>query len=532
MRLVLCLCVALGLPAQRLPEARAETEPGKGPREMRGQQERDRRARVVEEMRKQYFLKHSTKPAVRESPPNSVIPHRLTVDGKPVFVFGVNYPFFNCLRGVDIGPFGAWEKLPSTNLGLPPLKAGESAFNAEQMEEQFADMESAGVKVIRWGWGFDGRGFYDFDQNMVCRGIHPLTLKNLSQVLDLARKHNLRIWAVLLDFRFVRFGPQGGHKDRYSAVMRSPEKRRALVEAFGKLAEFCKGRKELFCFEIMNEASNVIEGRDAVTGYSLLHRDEFDSEETRILAKNRIELALMQQFMNEAYDAIKKADPDRRVLCSSLNHVGYLPGFVGRVKSDFYAAHYNANGWTDYGRTHTVEDIQRDLLDRWSLKLDKPLVMGEAPSELNRNMDYFLEAAYKGGWAGFLPWSWCEMIGVFEAPYPKAPRIPKPAPKEIELFRQWSQQHAQEIDFGPSGEQPREQIRRAAPLGDDRAKGSLKDDIKQAKSVMWIGAHPDDELYMGGTLGYSGIRGTHSCGRPRIPAPCDATGRPLHDDLP
>jgi len=32
---------------------------------------------------------------------------------------------------------------------------------------------------------------------------------------------------------------------------------------------------------------------------------------------------------------------------------------------------------------------------------------------------------------------------------------------------------------------------------------SLLNDLKNAKTIMWIAAHPDDELYMGGTLGYA-----------------------------
>lgn len=33
--------------------------------------------------------------------------------------------------------------------------------------------------------------------------------------------------------------------------------------------------------------------------------------------------------------------------------------------------------------------------------------------------------------------------------------------------------------------------------------GTLLQSLEQAKNIMWIGPHPDDELYLGGTLGYA-----------------------------
>jgi len=426
------------------------------------QKEKERKRKIeefIEKKRAEYFSKHKTKPVIKEMLATSAIPGRISVDGKSMFLFGVNYPFFNGLRGLDIGPLGRGRDISPQYVMLPPLKSGESGFDPAGIDAQFSDLASAGVKVVRWAWGFDGRGFFDFDKNMFCQGLFPLTRQNLSKALEIANKHNIRIWAVLLDFRFVSsafFKPEsrrvplyadGTFEEPHADVIRNAAKRKALIQnGFHELAAFLKGKKEIFCLEIMNEASNVTQGKDPVTGYELVHKAYLDTEEARVFEKYRIDLALMQQFMNEAYDAIKKADPERLVLSSSLNNVTYLPGFVGRAKSDFYSAHYNADGWTDYGKVHTVDQIQQGL-GKWGLKLDKPLVMGEAPSALNRNMDYFLEAAYKGGWAGFLPWSWCEMIGVFERYYAEAPRVPEPAPPEIEFFRNWASKNAAEIDF-------------------------------------------------------------------------------------
>jgi len=37
---------------------------------------------------------------------------------------------------------------------------------------------------------------------------------------------------------------------------------------------------------------------------------------------------------------------------------------------------------------------------------------------------------------------------------------------------------------------------------DQYSAGSLEEDLKRAKTIMWIGAHPDDELFTAGTFGY------------------------------
>ncbi len=39
--------------------------------------------------------------------------------------------------------------------------------------------------------------------------------------------------------------------------------------------------------------------------------------------------------------------------------------------------------------------------------------------------------------------------------------------------------------------------------GQVEVKNCLLENLNNAKEIMWIGAHPNDELYLGGTLGYA-----------------------------
>jgi hypothetical protein len=242
-----------------------------------------------------------------------------------------------------------------------------------------------------------------FDQHENCTGIDSAALQNVDQVLALAEANQVYLVPVLFDFTFVsgdrwlRFEDGSlalGHAD----VIRQPGKRKSLIENFVKpLVKRCANSRAVLYWEIMNEAGNVVQGTDPVTGFKM-------GEKARWQDGAKVSVVEMQTFLNEIYDAIKSVDQSHLVMPSGVGRPWQLPLVVGRVKADLFGAHYNDDG-SDWYRIQPVANISNHLRRKHGLVLNKPLVMTEGPSQLQNHLNEYLQSAFDGGWAGYLAWS-------------------------------------------------------------------------------------------------------------------------------
>jgi hypothetical protein len=124
----------------------------------------------------------------------------------------------------------------------------------------------------------------------------------------------------------------------------------------------------------------------------------------------------MQAFLNAVYDAIKAVDAKHPVMASGLARPWELPLLVGSVQSDLFGAHYNDDG-SMAEEIQTVDEIAAELMHNYGLRLDRPLVMTEGPDSIGvagatrtKHLDAYLTAAFRGGWAGYLPWTYQGLI--------------------------------------------------------------------------------------------------------------------------
>jgi Cellulase (glycosyl hydrolase family 5) len=391
-------------------------------------------------------------------------------NGKSYFLLGVNYPWYNGYRSLDLGPYLGTKTIGSVasvssrketwNMPARPphdvpdapssVRPGTTGFNAEGIEKQFEDMHRIGIHVLRWFFGGDGRSLMIFDGANRCTGVDSEALQNVDRVLALAKDNDVYLVPVLFDFRFVggdswlRYednSPVTGRAD----VIRDSDKRQALIENFIKpLVKSCANSSAILYWEIMNEAGNVVQGTDPVTGFNA-------SRNQGPRNRPKVSVVEMQTFLNEAYEAIKSVDQTHPVMPSGLARPWQLPMVVGRVKADLYGAHYKDDG-SDFDRIQPVAAIRDELFRTYKLTLDKPLVMTEGPAQLQRHLTEYLNGAFDGGWAGYLPWSYYRLIGFNDLKrYPQIvtsnPNKPQAA-ANIDLYHAFNRSHAAAVKLG------------------------------------------------------------------------------------
>jgi hypothetical protein len=386
--------------------------------------------------------------------------------GKEYFLLGVNYPFYNGLRGLDIGSLSPRKEIvffshpahggrKNNPLAFPTVPPGGTGFNAPAIDKQLEDMPQIGIRVVRWMWAWDGRNFFDLDPQENCLGVGADVFTHLDQILQIAAKHRIYLMPVLLDFRFVtgdapRFPERrlryrdGTTESPHADVIRNPRKRRLLIENCIKpLVQRYKDSDQIIIWEIMNEAGNVAYGRDDQTGYTIKSGEKFSREQS-------LHIRVLQEFLNDVYDAIKSVDNKHYVLSSGLARPMQLPMVVDRVKSDLYGAHYNDDGTSDYGKVESVDKIRAQLLSKFKLNLNKPLLMTESTAHLKTHLDYYVNASYEGGWAGILPWTYYQLIGYHEFNHYKEAVTSKDnkGADNVQFFQNWQKQHQSETDIG------------------------------------------------------------------------------------
>jgi hypothetical protein len=376
--------------------------------------------------------------------------------GRKVFLFGCNYPWYNGWRGIDLGRYYGTKIIESLSwingrdLQQPPkpIPPGTTGFDAAGIDAQMADMESHGLHAVRWFFGNDGRAFFVLDQNDNCQGVEPISLQHVDTVMQLAALHHIYLIPSIFDFRFVCGDDKLKYEDGtfgkpHAIAITDAQKRKRLLELYVKplVRRYANSDRILF-WEIMNEAGNVTTGKDPVTGFEWTGGAHLPPDK-------RLSVQQLQDFLNETYDVIKSVDPNHLVMPAGLARPKELPLVVNRVKADVYGAHYDDDGVTDYGNAMSVPQIQSKILSKYSLKLDRPLVMTESTSDLNTHLEYYVKAAYDGGWAGILPWSYSGLIRSSDfVRYSYVPTSRDASnPATIDYCRKFAEAHRKELDL-------------------------------------------------------------------------------------
>ena len=115
---------------------------------------------------------------------------------------------------------------------------------------------------------------------------------------------------------------------------------------------------------------------------------------------------------------------------------------VGAVPADVYGAHYNDDG-SECAMIQSVAQVEATYLTPHGLKLDKPLLMTEGASGTNTGC--YVNAAFAGGWAGYLSWGYYGLVGLSDFiryPQPMTSRDGSPSKQSgMNAYEQFAAQH-------------------------------------------------------------------------------------------
>ncbi len=266
----------------------------------------------------------------------------------------------------------------------------------EQVDRDFAEMESLGFNTLRWFVFTDGRGGIEFDKDGSPVALADRTQDDFDAVLTIARAHNIRLIFVLLDFLWMYDIPQTESPDKvtHAHVLKTEAGQRSLVEnIFVPLFQRFANHDAVLAWEVMNEPDWVVRGLDV----------------NRKRVRDAITLDVFRSFVSRVADAVH----------TKTAHYVTVGG--GRVR--------NLHVWDDnelrldFLQAHTYNDFTNHKWDGTiygkhfgELNLSRPLLIGEFTTNARAAFDYsdsfrdislvdYLSFCKSQGYAGSLFWS-------------------------------------------------------------------------------------------------------------------------------
>jgi hypothetical protein len=289
------------------------------------------------------------------------------------FLLGINYPWLN--YGTDFGA-NSWGH---TGLSDPDSRA--------VVEGDFSDLQSNGVRVVRWFLFCDGRAGIQINPDGTVKGLDPFVFKDMDAAVEIARKHKIMIVFVLFDYSMLQPA-----KPDPAAKGAAPD---YIPVKLGGHREFVSNQKVRQTL-LDNVVKPVLQryGNDgAVVAWEVINEPEWVMS-TLGSRKDGICVPDMQDFVRQVAllvhqntaQVVTVGGADRR-WSSVWKNVGL----------DFFQFHHYP-----YMEWYVPYDRPAD-----DLGLNKPVLIGEFPTKgTNRSLSSYLDLALKNGYAGAFLWSY------------------------------------------------------------------------------------------------------------------------------
>jgi len=311
--------------------------------------------------------------------------NRLTINGKPLFISGMNI---------------AWN-----NYGN---EAGDNPVQIEKFVNQFKQIKSAGGNAVRWWLHTDMRSEPKINSNGEITRIGTKTIDNIRQVLDSAYNYGIVVSICLFAHGLLdldddaivannkKFLTEPENLDTYINIVLKP-----MLEAVGN-------HPAIMCWEVFNEPEGMTSDAGGWTKGRIPMSDVL-----RITA--RIAAVIHDKTLKLASTGVHEFGKMKKWYSdTALKDAAGSDPLASKAYLDFYMAHY----YPQYGGTS--ESPFHNTADSWGM--DRPVLIGEFPAQSwdgnngygsiqsGTAMDIIAayEYAYDNGYSGAMSWSMTE----------------------------------------------------------------------------------------------------------------------------
>jgi hypothetical protein len=327
--------------------------------------------------------------------------HLLSVRGQPVYLSGVNMPWYNGGYGGDFGTVEEW---------------GQHTYDSEAVDAIFADLAARGVNSVRW-WVFtDGRGAPEFSRNSggSVTGFDATTLPSMADAAQLAARHNLLLVFTLWSFDMLEADSTPTGKGEHAGGHRD-----LIVDAAVRRSFIDNALIPMLRHPVPG-TSYTLGTHPAIYGWEVINEPEFaitEMGQPNATIPQPVSLAEMQRFVAEVAGTIHRNSNQTVTVGSASmkwNSTGG-PGAEGNWWSDAALTRFDPDGYLDYYQIHYYGWMNGDGVN-WTYSplqvgwaraaFDKPTVIGEHPANaigtdgsVGAMLAGFHANCYAGAWA-------------------------------------------------------------------------------------------------------------------------------------
>lgn len=291
---------------------------------------------------------------------------RLTLNRRPSFLAGVNYPYKSA---EDFGAT-AWGY---AGVAQPTTRA--------EVETDFTNLARSGVRVVKWRVFNDGRASPRFDSGGYPTGLGDHFLADLDAALAIARRHGIYLVLTLFDSGFWTRDctQQGVHLGGHADTLTDPAKRQALID------------------RVIVPLLRHLGANDRVLAFEIIAEPEWGIHELNHDQDNRLKVKLgdVRALVRQVTAAIHYYTP---ALATVESNRGSNVAFWRGLGLDYYSF-----SWYDW--MEPWEPLDRPAS---SFGLDRPIVLGEFPGVGSRyySLARIYDVALRQGYAGAFAWSY------------------------------------------------------------------------------------------------------------------------------
>jgi len=311
--------------------------------------------------------------------------NRLTINGKPVFISGMNI---------------AWNSFAND--------VGDYQVNISAFVNQFKQIKSAGGNAVRWWLHTDNQRCPKLDADGKVTGIGTKTIENIQQVLDSAYSYGIVVSLTLFSFDLLqgdnKTADQVAKNKKFLTVSENLDS--YIEKGLKPILAAVGSHPAIMCWEVFNEP----EGMSSDAGGWATEKIPM-SDILRFTAKIAAEVHRSTKKMASTgiheFGKMKTwySDAKLKQASGSNDELAYL---------DFYMAHYYPEYMGPTGSPF------HNTASSWGM--DRPILIGEFPAQswngsngygniqsgTAMNITAAYEYAYDNGYCGAMSWSMTE----------------------------------------------------------------------------------------------------------------------------